>query len=214
MNPVMDPAVLEALGNTLFAATAATILDAAFGFPLGLWLSRSRSRWRHLAEAIVLLPLAMPPVIGGLVLLMWLGPQGWLGRLSPVNTIAGTVIAQMFVAAPFVVISARAAFSVVDRRLENAARSLGSGRIGALVRVTVPLASRGLATGLVLGWMRCMGEFGATAIVAYHPYTLPTLVFVKVTGEGIPQALPLGLMLGALGALMAVALLRLEGARR
>ncbi len=223
--PSADPSAyagggtLPALGLSVLAATVATLADAAFGIPLGLWLARTPSRLRHAVTGAVLIPLAIPPVVGGLLLLLWLEPQGWLGAwldrlgLDPLNTPAGTVLAQMFVAAPFVVLSARAAFGALDRSLEDAARTLGSTPLDALLRVVLPSARRGIATGLVLGWVRCLGEFGATAVVAYHPYTLPVLTFVRLTGEGLPTALPAGALLAVVGAVAAATMLWLDARR-
>lgn len=206
----------SALLMTLVAATAATLADALLGVPLGLWLSRTRSATRHFVAAAVLIPLAMPPVVGGLVLLLWLGPGGWPGRLldaaglDPINSLAGTILAQMFVAAPFIVISARAAFASLSPDLEAAARSLGCGVAETVWRVLLPAARRGIVTGLVLGWVRCLGEFGATAIVAYHPYTLPVLTFVRLTEAGLPTALPAGALLALVGSVPAAVLLWLD----
>ncbi len=210
---------LEALGTSLAAASVATLVDALLGIPLGLWLARTASPWRHVVTAGVLLPLAVPPVVGGLQLVLWLGPDGWLGALlaraglNPLNTLAGTVLAQMFVAAPFVVISARAAFASLDPAIVDAARSLGCGPGETLFRALLPAARRGIAAGLVLGWVRCLGEFGATAVVAYHPYTLPTLTYVRLSGEGLATALPAGALLAAMGALVAALLLWLDARR-
>jgi molybdate transport system permease protein len=205
-----------ALGVTLVSATAATLLSGLFGVPLGLWLSRTSSKLRHAVTVAVLVPLALPPVVGGLSLLLWLGRQGWLGPwleqfgLVPIDRLAGTVLAQSFVASPYVVLSARAAFSGVDRNLEDAARTLGCTALRTLWRVTIPAARLGLATGLVLGWVRCLGEFGATAIVAYHPYTLSILTFVRLTSEGLPSALAAGLLLAVVGGAAAGIMLWLD----
>jgi molybdate transport system permease protein len=207
---------LPALMITLFAATAATLLAGLFGLPLGLWLARTDSKLRHAVTVAVLIPLAIPPVVGGLSLLLWLGRQGWLGGfldrlgLLPVDRLAGTVLAQTFVASPYVILSARAAFSGVDRNLEDAARTLGCTPFQQLVRVTAPAARLGLATGLVLGWVRCLGEFGATAVVAYHPYTLPILTYVRLTGEGLSSAISAGLLLALVGGLAAGTMLWLD----
>ena len=213
------PETLDALGISLVAATVATAIDTLLGVPLGFWLSRTASATRSLVTAAVLVPLALPPVVGGLVLLLWVGPGGWLGQLlaplglDPLNTLAGTILAQMFVAAPFIVISARAAFAGLDPALEDAARSLGCGVGSAFVRVLLPAARRGIATGVVLGWVRCLGEFGATAIVAYHPYSLPVLTFVRLTEDGLPTALPAGALLALVGSVAAGLILWLDAGR-
>ena len=207
---------LSALAVTLFAATAATLLSALFGVPLGLWLARTSSKLKHAVTVAVLVPLAVPPVVGGLSLLLWLGRQGWLGPwlehlgLLPIDRVAGTVLAQTFVASPYVILSARAAFSAVDRNLEDAARTLGCTAVQTLLRATVPAARLGLATGLVLGWVRCLGEFGATAVVAYHPYTLSILTYVRLMGEGLPSAIAAGLLLALVGAIAAAIMLWLD----
>lgn len=209
-----------ALSISLVAASAATVVDAVLGFPLGMWLAGTASRLKHVVTVAVLLPLAVPPVVGGLEIVLLLGPNGWLGSrldrlgLDPLDTIAGTILAQMFVAAPFVVISARAAFSAVDSSMVDAARSLGSGPGRTFFQVMIPAARRGLMAGLVLGWVRCMGEFGATAVVAYHPYTLPTLTYVNLSGEGLKTALPAGTLLAAVGAITAGLMLWFDSRRR
>lgn len=209
-----------ALGTSLIAASLATFVDALLGFPLGMWLAQTPSRLKHLVTVAVLLPLAVPPVVGGLEIILLLGPNGWLGSqldrlgLHPLDTIAGTILAQMFVAAPFVVISARAAFGAVDSNMIDAARSLGSGPARTFLQVMLPAARHGLTAGLVLGWVRCMGEFGATAVVAYHPYTLPTLTYVNLSGEGLKTALPAGTLLAAVGAIAAALMLWFDSRRR
>jgi len=210
----------SALKVTLIAASVATAADALLGIPLGFWLARTESRLRHAVTAGVLVPLAIPPVVGGLVIVLWLGPEGWLGGwldhrgLGPLNTVAGTILAQMFVAAPFVILSARAAFSGVDRGQEDTARTLGCTPLQTLARVVLPAARRGLATGLVLGWVRCLGELGATEVVAYHPFTLPVLTYVRLSGEGLPTALPAGAVLAAVGGIAAGLMLWLDARQR
>ena len=213
---------LAAMWTTIVAAGVAILADAALGIPLAYWMARSRSRLRHLAVVAVLLPLAAPPVVGGLELVLWLGPHGWLGKLldrvglNPLDTIRGTILAQMFIAAPFVIISARAAFSAIEPAVTDAARSLGCGPWRTLLRVTLPAARRGIAAGLVLGWLRAVGEFGASIIVAYHPFTLSNLAFVQLSGRGLRTALPTGALLAAFGVVTALALVALdvEGRRR
>jgi molybdate transport system permease protein len=208
-----------ALATSLLAASVATVVDGVLGIPLALWLATTRSRLRHLVTGAVLLPLAVPPVVGGLELILLTGPNGWVGSglarlgLDPLDTVAGTILAQMLVAAPFVVIAARAAFAAVDPSMLEAARSLGAGPLAAFRRVLLPAARGGIAAGLVLGWMRCMGEFGATAVVAYHPYTLPTLTYVNLSGEGLRTALPAGALLAAVGAAAGALLLGLDAWR-
>lgn len=210
---------LDAAWTTVVAAGVAIAADAALGIPLAYWMARSRSRLRHVAVVAVLLPLAVPPVVGGLELVLWLGPYGWLGRflgtvgLNPLDTIRGTILAQMFIAAPFVIIAARAGFAAVEPAVTDAARSLGSGPWRTLVRVTLPAARRGIAAGLVLGWLRAVGEFGASIVVAYHPFTLSNLAYVQLSGRGLRAALPTGVLLAAFGVAAAGVLVALDADR-
>ncbi|MGH3685460.1 MAG: ATP-binding cassette domain-containing protein [Pseudonocardiaceae bacterium] len=214
------PDTLDALRVSLIAAVTATTIDALLGIPLGFYLAHSRSRWRHLITAAVVLPLAVPPIVGGLELILVVGRAtafgGLLERLgiNPVDTIAGTILAQAFIAAPFIVISARAAFACVDPQLSDAARALGTSPWQTFWRVQLPTARCGLAAGVVLGFMRCLGDFGATAILAYHPYTLPTLIFVNVSGEGIPTAIPPAVLVATVGVLAGGVMLFLDARRR
>lgn len=217
---LLSRGTLGALWTTVVAAGVAILADVALGVPLAYWMARSRSRMRHLAMIASLLPLAVPPVVGGLELVLWLGPYGWLGRwllavgLNPLDTIRGTILAQMFIAAPFVIVTARAAFAGVDPAVTDAARSLGCGRWATLVRVTLPAARRGIAAGLVLGWLRAVGEFGASIVVAYHPYTLSNLVYVQLSGRGLRTALPTAVLLTAFGVAAALLLTALDADRR
>ena len=204
---LLDVQTVDALRVSLIAATVATVVDGLLGVPLGYWLANTRSRLRLGVTAGVVLPLAVPPVVGGLELILVVGRSTGLGSLldqhglSPLDTVAGAIMAQMFVAAPFVVISARAAFAGVDTALVDAARSLGCGPTETFIRVQLPTARRGIAAGLVLGWVRCLGEFAATATLAYHPYSLPTLTFVNLSGAGVPSAVPPGILAAVVGAL-------------
>jgi ABC-type sulfate transport system permease component len=165
---------------------------------------------------LVFLPLVLPPVSAGILLLILYGPYGTIGQLlSPhgvtlVDTASGIVLAQMFVSAPFVVVAARSSFEAVEREYEEAAASMGATVWQVFWCVAVPMARGGIAAGLVLGWMRSLGEFGATVILAYHPYSLPVLNYVDLTGTGLSEALPLALLalLLAAAALLALSFLQ------
>ena len=217
---LLSRTTLDATWTTLLAATVALAGDAALGIPLAYWLARTRSRWRSVVLVAALAPLALPPVVAGLELVLWLGPYGWLGKLlghaglNPLDSLGGTILAQMLVAAPFVIVAARAAFAGIDPGVNDAARSLGCGPWQALLRVALPVARRGIVAGLVLGWLRAVGEFGTSIIVAYHPYTLSNLTYVQLSQQGLRTALPTGALLGAFGVLAALVLLALDPERR
>jgi molybdate transport system permease protein len=207
-----SPGVGSALGTSLLTATIATLLIALLGTPLAYLLARGKGLRSRVLTALVALPLALPPLMSGLLLLYVLGPHTTLGRLFDgklTETRLAIVLAQTFVAAPFLVIAARSAFASVDPALEDVAASLGHGRLARFWRVAVPAALPGIGAGLLLAWLRSFGEFGATIILAYHPYSLPVYTFVEFDATGLPATmLPIAVALGA-----ALTVLLLSGSR-
>lgn len=194
-----DPDAISALLTSAQSATIATLLIALFGVPLGYVLARYRFPGKGIVSIAIYLPLVFPPVVSGIVLLVLFGPYGLIG--GPLanagwevdGTMAGIVLAQVFVAAPFVIVAARTAFESIDPRLEQVAATLGHSRWSLFWRVSLPLARGGIIAGLMLAWMRALGEFGATVVLAYHPYTIPVYTYVQLSGFGVPSALPLAL---------------------
>lgn len=169
----MTGAELQALSITLQVALAATALSAGPGIAIGIWLARTRSRFRIAVETAALLPLVVPPVAVGVLLLWLLAPAGPLGSvlrdlfgLQLVLNRTGAAIACSILALPFVVQSVRAAVEGVDPDLEGMARTLGASSWKTLRTVTLPLSWRGVAAGLLLAACRSFGEFGATLVVA------------------------------------------------
>jgi len=182
-----DPAIADALVLSLLATAASLVLTVTFGTPLAYLLARRRWRGRSLIEALIDLPVVLPPAVAGLALLLALGRNGLFGGLLhdlgielPFTT-AAVVLAQTFVAAPFYIRSARTGFAAVPTDLEDAARVDGGSEASVFRLVTVPLASSALAAGLVLSWARALGEFGATIMFAGNvqglTQTLPLLVY-------------------------------------
>jgi len=212
----------RAVGVSVAGATLATALAAALGIPAARLLARAPASTAWPIRAVVLLPTVLPPVAAGVVLLNVFGPAGPVGALlggrgaGLANAFAGIVVAQLFVAAPFVVLTAEAAFRGVDPRLIEAAGSLGQGSGRVFRRIVLPLAAPGILAGLALGWMRAFGEFGATVVMAYHPRTLPVHLYVELTGRGLDAALPVALvaLLVALAGLAAAAWVQARRARR
>jgi ABC-type sulfate/molybdate transport systems ATPase subunit/ABC-type sulfate transport system permease component len=176
------------------SATVATALVAVGGIPLGYVLARTPGRGMVLLGFVVQLPLALPPLASGVLLLFLLGYASPLGRLTNgalTDSFIGIVLAEAFVAAPFLIVAARSAFSEVDPVLEDVAATLGH-RPGAVFRrVSLALAFPGIWAGLLLTWLRAFGEFGATVMVAYHPYSLPVYTYVAFGSEGLPAMLPI-----------------------
>ena len=210
------PGVQDALVTSLVTATISTAIIAILGIPLAYVLARARGWVWTALTVFVALPLALPPLMSGILLLALVGPYTPLGRLfggGLTDTPAGIVIAQTFVAAPFLVIAARGAFAGVDPELEDVARTLGHRPVGRFLHVALSGAWAGVQAGLILAWLRAFGEFGATVILAYHPYSLPVFTFVQFGSTGVPSTtLPMAVALGA--ALVVLAGVQLQGRRR
>ena len=198
--------VLGAVAVSLETATISVLLLALMGIPLAYLLARREFRGKRLINLLVQLPLAVPPVVSGVLLLMVFGPYtpvgGWLGHLGITLTEGkvAIVLAQSFVASPFLIVSARDAFESVDPALEQVGATLGKSPWQVFWHITLPLAWPGIRSGLALSWVRALGEFGATCIVAYHPYTLSVLTWVKFSGSGLTGTLPLVFLQFAVGA--------------
>jgi molybdate transport system permease protein len=209
-------AVLSALVLSLATTAVSLVLTVAFGLPLALVLARKTFRGKWLLEAIVDLPIVLPPSVAGLALLLVLGRRGLLAgplQLAGVDiafTTIAVVLAQTFVSAPFFIRAARAGIAGVDRDLEDAARVDGASERQLFRHVTVPLAAAALAAGLVMSWARSLGEFGATIMFAGNvqgrTQTLPLLVYSEFQGGQLDASVAAAaiLVLAALGVLVAV----------
>jgi molybdate transport system permease protein len=186
--------VVDALRLSLVSSIAATILAALIGVPLAYLLARVDFPGRSLVRGLVLLPLVLPPVVGGAALLFALGRRGLIG--GPLHDVTGLVlpfsiwgviIAATFVSMPFLVITVEGALAGLDARYEWAAATLGTGRWAVLRRVTLPLIAPSLGAGLLLTWARALGEFGATVTFAGNlqgrTQTLPLAVFVALESD-------------------------------
>lgn len=201
LDAMTRPRVRSAALTSLGAATGSTILATVMGVPLAYWLARRDDRLGTAVTAVVLLPLVLPPIVSGVLLLVVLGPGSPLGAaLASVGvripgTIVGTILAQAFVASPFVVVTGRAAFAGVDPDLQRASLSLGQSHGRTLRRVVLPLAWPGIFAGVVLAFARSMGEFGATLMVAYYPQTLPVEIWDAFRALGLEAALPVAMVL-------------------
>ncbi|MFC4107656.1 ABC transporter permease [Micromonospora zhanjiangensis] len=200
-----EPGVLTALRLSLVTASAATGVCLVLGVPLAWLLARVEFPGRRLVRALVTVPLVLPPVVGGVALLLVLGRRGllggWLdstfGITLPFST-AGVVVAEAFVAMPFLVIAVEGALRGADTRYEEAAATLGAGRWTTFARVTLPLVAPGIAAGAVLCWARALGEFGATITFAGNfpgrTQTMPLAVYLALETD-LDAAVVLSLVL-------------------
>ena len=166
-NVITSKSSLDALKLSLIASLSSTVLALLFGFPLAWLLARGQFRGKGLVRALVTLPMVLPPVVGGIALLLAYGRRGIIGEpldkatgISLPFTLAGVVVAESFVAMPFFVITAESGLRSMNRRLEDAARSLGAKRLTVFRRVTLPLIWPSLAAGTVLTWARASASSG------------------------------------------------------
>lgn len=183
--------VWQALRLSLVCATSATALCLLLGIPLAWLLARGGLPFGGIIRALVTVPLVLPPVVGGVALLLVLGRRGligqyldqWFGISLPFTT-AGVVVAEAFVAMPFLVISVEGALRAADPRYEEAAATLGAGRWLTFRRVTLPSIMPGVVAGTVLCWARALGEFGATITFAGNfpgrTTTMPLAVYLAL----------------------------------
>lgn len=209
-------AALDALRLSLVTSLAATAVAIVLGVPLAWVQARVDYRGKRLVRALTTLPMVLPPVVGGVALLFALGRRGIVGsELARVGihlpfTTAGAIAAETFVAMPFLVLTLEAAFRTTDRRLEEAARTLGAGRGEVFRRVTLPLVRPSLIAGAVLCWARALGEFGATITFAGNlpakTQTLPLFVYLKFEGSEADAAIVLSLVLVVVSLLVVVGL--------
>ena len=212
-----SPGLRTTLRLSLVCSLSAAVLSVALGVPLAWVLARVDFPGRRLVRALTLLPMVFPPVVGGVALLLAFGRRGlvggllfdWFGVRLPFTT-AGAVVAETFVAMPFLVITAEAAFRSLDRRYEEAARTLGASRWTVFRRITLPLARPGLAAGVALCWARALGEFGATITFAGNTpgrtQTIPLQVYLLIESGRLESAIVLSLVLLAVSVAVLVGL--------
>jgi len=200
-----EPGILAALRLSLLTATLATLGCLVLGVPLAWLLARVSFPGRRLARALVTVPLVLPPVVGGVALLLVFGRRGLIGEwldstfgITLPFTTAGVVLAEAFVAMPFLIIAVEGALRGADARYEEAAATLGAGRWTTFTHVTLPLVAPGVAAGAVLCWARALGEFGATITFAGNfpgrTQTMPLAVYLALETD-LEAAIVLSLLL-------------------
>ncbi|MFD0584695.1 ABC transporter permease [Dactylosporangium darangshiense] len=200
-----QPGVLTALRLSLQSATIATVVCMLLGVPLAWLLARVEFPGRRVVRALVTVPLVLPPVVGGVALLLVFGRRGllgeWLDRTFGVTlpfTTTAVVLAEAFVAMPFLIIAVEGALRGADSRYEEAAATLGAGRWTTFTHVTLPLVAPGIAAGGVLCWARALGEFGATITFAGsfpgRTRTMPLEVYLALETD-LQAAIVLSLIL-------------------
>ena len=204
----------QAIRLSVVTSVSATAIAIVLGVPLAWIQARVPYPGRNIVRAITVIPMVLPPVVGGIALLLALGRRGLAGQyLDHVGVhlpfhVGGAVLAEVFVSMPFLVLTVEAAFRSVDSRLEDAARTLGASRLTVFRRVTLPIIRPSLIAGAVLCWARALGEFGATITFAGNlagkTQTLPLFVYVTLEGSNPDAAIVLSLVLLAISALVII----------
>ena len=209
-----DPQALQALRLSVITATVSMIITLLLGVPLAWLLARPGLRAASFLRALITVPLVLPPVVGGVALFTVLGRSGILGR--PLYQLTGfafpftpyaVILAQVFVALPYLVLAVEGALRAADRRFEEAAATLGARPITVFRRITLPLVGPGIAAGAVLAWARALGEFGATITFAGNfpgtTRTMPLQVYLALeTDPGAALLLSVLLLLVSIGVLV------------
>jgi len=214
-----DPEVLSSIRLTFLAALAAVAFGLLTGVPLAYLVARRSFPGQRLVQAIVNLPLVIPHTAAGVALLLVFDRRGFFGQagaaigITFTDTAAGIAVAMAFVGLPFLVNAGREAFAQVDPEYELAALADGASPWQAFWHVALPQAWNGLLAGALMMWARGVSEFGAVAILAYHPRIVPVLVYERFEGFGLAAAQPVAVLL-IVSALLVFVLLNVVGRRQ
>lgn len=181
----------RAVWTSLSLSLLALPLVAILGTPVALWLARAKQPWKSWVEISLLIPLLTPPLAMGILLISAYGPYGTLGQtlgrigVSLTNTPAAFMLAQLYAALPYYIVSARSAFEQIPPEVSEAAETLGASPWQLFWRLSLPHAFRGILSGLSLAWARAIGEFGIVMVFCYFPQGIPVKLFVNLQNDGV-----------------------------
>jgi molybdate/tungstate transport system permease protein len=196
-----DRQVLDSIWLTLYSALIATAVGCLMGIPLAYLLARHNFRGKRIIEGLIDIPIVVPHTAAGIALLFVFGRSFIMGKafgsigVSFVDSLAGIVIAMLFVSVPFLIDSAKEGFSKVDPRLEKVSRSLGASGWQTFLKITLPLAWRSIVSGNIMMWARGISEFGAIIVLTYYPMTAPTLIYQRFETMGLSYSQPVAALL-------------------
>lgn len=198
-----DPEFKAAFATSFISACISTTLALLFGIPTAFFLAGRQFFGKTLLEAVLLLPLVLPPVVGGIGLLSIYGPRTAVGSVFAAigvpltNSFIGVILAQVFITSPFIILTAKSGFEEIPGELKEAAAMQGVGTWHIFWYICIPLAKSAIMSGALLTFARAVGEFGATMMMAYHPYTLPVDIWVQFTSGGLTDIEPIsGVIIG------------------
>ena len=201
LETALDSEVISSIGLTLYAALIATAIGFLLGVPLAYLLARFDFPGKNLVEGLIDVPIVVPHIAAGIALLFVFGRGFFAGKafnligIDFFDSIAGIVIAMLFVSIPFLIDSAKEGFRKVDVRLEKVSRTLGASPWQAFFKISLPLAWRSIAAGGVMMWARGISEFAAVIILAYHPMVASTLIYERFETYGLDYARPVAVLL-------------------
>jgi len=191
---IQDPQVQNAFLLSICTASISTALIVLFGLPLSYALSRFSFPAKPVVYMIVIIPLVIPPLASGALLLGVFNPHSVLNKIFPeiefTQSILGIILAQTYVASPFMILASMSAFDTVDKSLENMARVLGRKNWQVFFEISLPLAKKGILIGILMSWIRAIGELGATMMMAYNPHTISIQIYEDNALGGLTQAIP------------------------
>ncbi|MDW5299126.1 MAG: ABC transporter permease [Sedimentibacter sp.] len=196
-----DPEIMNTIFRSMKTATITTIISAVLTVPFAYFVVRHDFKGKKMMESIIDIPMVMPHTVAGIALLTVLSPKSFIGKLLVNNGIEvlGTeiaiVIAMAFVSLPLMFDASKEAFKWISPRMENVSRSLGASHLSTFVRVTLPLASKDIVSGMITTWARSISEYGAVIILAYHPMIAPTLIYERYSNYGMLYAVPMAVIL-------------------
>ncbi|HEX5519741.1 MAG TPA: ABC transporter permease subunit [Candidatus Nitrosocosmicus sp.] len=194
LDSFIRPQLDNAFILSLITSTISTLILIIFGISIAYCLARYDFRGKLILQTVVIFPLILPPLASGALLLGIFSPSSALGSYFPsidfTQSVIGIVIAQTYVSSPFMILTSQAAFEAVDRSYELTSRVLGKSKIETFFKVTLPMAKAGIMIGILLTWVRSIGELGATMMMAYNPHTISIQIFEDNAINGLQQAMP------------------------
>jgi len=212
LETMTDPDVARSISLTFLAGGVATGIGVLLGLPLAYIMSRISFPGKSIVSGIIDLPLIIPHTAAGVGLLLVFGRQGILGPAFAqlgvyfTDSLAGIVVGMMFVSLPLLINASREAFAAVDRELEQSARVDGASAWQIFWGVTLPLAWKGVLSGVIMMWARGISEFGAVVILAYSPKIIPVLIYERFQGFGLSSAVPVTALMLILVLILFIAL--------
>ncbi len=196
-----DRDVIKAIWLSIYTAGLASLIAFLFGTPFAYLLARKNFPGKKLVESIVDLPIVIPHPVVGIAILGVVGKNCWFGKIlyemgiRMMGSVAGIVTVLTFVGMPFYINTVKNGFESISPRLENVSRSLGASLISTFFRITFPLAGRSILVGIIMCCARCISEFGAVVIVAYHPMIAPVLIYERFEAYGLKYSQPVAVLL-------------------